>query len=114
MIDYTNQSKGLVNTSAPPVVLEIQKVHGDKEVLQFLIDDFDLTMEAFCSLEYKDNDRIWAYQRVVSEDLIASVYLADVTDRMGVITRFNHYVMKVVRVSRRSVGRLDREQLGVL
>lgn len=110
---FSVQSKGLVNTAAPPIVLEIQKVHGNEAVLQFLIDEYDSTMEAFIEIRSPDPDIIWAYQRIVSEDLVASVCLADVDNPEYVIECFRHYV-NIGRKDRRTVGRLDRKSIGTL
>lgn len=110
---FCGESKGLVNTAAPPVVLEIQKVHGNQAVLQFLIDDYDLTMEAFVRMRSDDPDLIWSYQRIVSEDLIASVYLSDADNKSYVVACFWYYVT-INRQERRSIGRIDRKSIGTL
>lgn len=109
---FTN-SHDLVNTTAPPVVLEIQKVHGNQEVLQFLIDEYDSTMEAFIEIRSSDPNLIWSYQRIVSEDLIASVCLSDATNPKYVIACFRYYVF-INREGGRKVGKIDRDAIGTL
>lgn len=107
------ESKGITNTTAPPVVLEIQKVSGNEAVLQFIIKEYDSIMAAYISIRKPDSDLIWAYQRIVSEDLIASVQLSDADDPKGVIERFKSYVGNG-RQERETIGRLDRKAIGTL
>lgn len=69
------------NPNRPAKPLIIQSIFGDEEILNFLIDDFDKTMQAFRDLGNRNCDKIWAYQKIVYSDLIEVIELSNAVNK---------------------------------